>query len=60
MRTVDEVAPDSAREGSVRAVERALLVLEALSRRPEGATASEAPHGGARRGAGLGDAVRAD
>lgn len=41
MRTVDEVAPDAVREGSVRAVERALLVLEALSRRPDGATASE-------------------
>ena len=41
MRTVDEVVPDAAREGSVRAVERALLVLEALSHRPDGATASE-------------------
>ncbi len=41
MRTVDEVVPGAAGEGSVRAVERALLVLEALSHRPDGATASE-------------------
>jgi len=41
MRSVDEVALGVAQEGSVRAVERALFVLEALSRRPDGATASE-------------------
>jgi len=41
MRSVDEVAPGVAQDGSVRAVERALFVLEALSRRPDGTTASE-------------------
>lgn len=41
MRTLFEIAPDEAREGSVRAVERALHLIEVLSRRPDGATASE-------------------
>jgi IclR family acetate operon transcriptional repressor len=37
----DDLAPDGARDGSVRAVERSLRVLEALSRRPDGAAASD-------------------
>jgi hypothetical protein len=44
MRSVDEVAPGVAQEGSVKVVEWALFVLEALSGRPDGATASELAH----------------